>query len=192
MIETEIAMPYTPADWYWRRSDGKLFSSARIAVVNANDPDFVAWSAPGRVPTPWPRDETGVEQVSELQDVLGKHGLFASLEAYAAGVRYEVEVAGVLVTVGGDQARVSTARENRDGMRDTMLRLLTRMRKDGDVLKIFSDGVPRQATNAEAEAAIAAASDHVQAAFNREEAVAGEIASGAIRTREQVDAAFAA
>ena len=72
-----------------------------------------------------------------------------------------------------------------------MLRILTRMRKDGDILKIFADGVPRAATNAEAQAAIEAASDHVQDAFNHEELVAADITSGKIKTREGVDAAFA-
>ena len=178
-------------DWYWKTRDGSLFSSARIAFVSPGDADYIAWAADGRTPTPYPCDPDGNESAAELQFVLDATGGHATLSHYAGGVRYSIEVAGVTVTVGGAEVVVSTARDNRDGMRDTMLRILTRMRKDGDILKIFADGVPRPATNAEAQAAIEAASDHVQDAFNHEEIVAADIASDKIKTRNGVDAAFA-
>lgn len=183
---------YTPSDWYWRRSDGALFSSRRIKFVSEEDEEYLLWKKgeAGRHWSIYPRDENGEESASALQALLPS-GVFASLENYASGVRYEAEISGVEVSVGGEMVRVSTARDNRDGMRDTMLRLLTGLRIDGDVLKIFTDGVSRPATNAEAQSAIAAASTHVQEAFNLEELVVADIKSGKITAVEEVDEAFA-
>lgn len=182
---------FDPRDWYWRCRDGSLFSSARIAFVGPGDADYLAWAADGRTPTPYPVDTEGNESAAELQVVLDPSGGHATLAHYAGAVRYDFEVSGVAVTIGGEEVLVSTTRENRVGMQDTTLRLLTKARKNGEILKIFTDGVPRPATNAEAEKAINAASDRIQNDFDYEQIAVADLATGTITTREGVDAAFA-
>lgn len=147
-----------------------------------------AWSLPGLSDADWAR----VAAVVAAYDASAPLPVIASdLTAYAAAKRYAVEVAGVAATIGGQSVVVSTARDMRDGMRDTMLRILVGLRKDGDALKIFADGVPRAATNAEAAAMIGAASNHVQAAFNVEEVLVAAINANppSITTLAQIDAA---
>lgn len=66
---------YNPLDWYWLRSDEKLYTSARQKLVAATDKAFIAWSEDGTVPTPWPKDASGTESDDELQAVLTPYGL---------------------------------------------------------------------------------------------------------------------
>jgi hypothetical protein len=66
---------YTPADWYWRAASGRLFSSARRALVEATDPAYLAWREAGGTPTPYPRDEAGAESAAELRAVLAPYGI---------------------------------------------------------------------------------------------------------------------
>lgn len=78
---------YDPADWYWLADDGRLFASARVALVAATDAVYVAWGASGGVATVWPRDDAGNQTIAALQDVLAPRGLYADLKAYAAARR---------------------------------------------------------------------------------------------------------
>lgn len=69
------ASSYSPTDWYWKAQDGRLFSSAKASTVSPTDAGFVAWSANGRAPTAWPRDEAGVTTDAALQEVLALYGI---------------------------------------------------------------------------------------------------------------------
>lgn len=182
---------YDARHWFWLRANGSVFASAKIATVAPGDPDYLDFLASGRLPTPYPRDAAGAESVAELQAAIGRGGAFASLEAYAAARRYALEVAGVPVKVGGTVLTVSTAREVAPTLRAVLTDLQAKIRRDGDVLKVFADGIPRSATNAEAKAAAQAGLAHIQAAFNLEGAVVAEIAAGTIADKAGVDAAFA-
>ena len=183
---------YDPADWYWRKEDGSLFSSARVATVSNEDETFLQWTQAGlRTPTNWPRDEHGAETVGALQSALDPVGGHASLQHYASGIRYLVEVAGAMATVGGKSVLVSTARgEDRSALSNTMIAILAGVRQDGAAFK-FADGGSRPVTNDEMKAAIVAAFHHVQAAFDLEQDVIGKIGSGKVKTIEQVDEIFA-
>ncbi len=66
---------YNPFDWYWRRADGALWSSARAMLVTETDAAFEAWQSAGNAPTPWPRDAEGNESAAELRAVLAAHRL---------------------------------------------------------------------------------------------------------------------
>jgi|GEM_PF-5861419 len=68
---------FNPNDWYWRRQDGSLYASARLADVDENDEAYIAWLAAeaDRLPTPYPRDEAGDESDAELARVLSAHGV---------------------------------------------------------------------------------------------------------------------
>lgn len=182
---------YDPRRWYWLRRDGTVFSSARIATVMPDDPDYAAFLGSRRLPTAYPKDEAGAESVAELQAAIGRGGGFASLEAYVAARRYALEIAGVVVKIGGAAVVVSTAREVAPTLRAVLTDLQAKIRKDGDVLKVFADGIPRAATNAEAKAAATAGLTHIQAAFNLEGALAGQLTAGTLTDKAGVDAAFA-
>lgn len=186
-----MSKTYDGRNWYWAKKDGTFFSSDRILAVPASDPIFRAWAEDGTQPSRYPLDEHGNESEAELQYVLDDYGRFASLDRYAAAARYEAEIAGVTVKVGGKDVPVSTRRDDRDGLRDTALAITLGLRPDKAMFK-FADGVSRPATNAEMGEAIAAAFGHVQACFDAEATVRKSIASGSAKTTEQVDAAFSA
>lgn len=65
-----MAPIYSPADWYWRAEDKRLFSSRLGAEIRENDAAFVAWSQAGGIPTVWPRDDDGVQTQAALDEVL--------------------------------------------------------------------------------------------------------------------------
>lgn len=184
--------PYTPMDWYWLAEDGRVFSSARSTLVSSDDAGFSAWKQDGTEPSRWPADDQGNQTTSGLQAVLTPYGLFADLSAYAAARRYAVEIAGITAKIGGADAPVSTAREDRDGLRDTLTAITLNWRKDGANFK-FADGVPRAATNDEMKASCGAAFAYVQAVFDCEAAIQSDLASSkpSLTTRAQVDTRFA-
>lgn len=61
---------YNPFDWYWLNEDGRIYSSARQAVIPHDDPTFLAWKNEDRVPTAWPRDLSGNQTDEALREVL--------------------------------------------------------------------------------------------------------------------------
>lgn len=69
---------FDPKDWYWTAEDGRIFSSARQTSVQ-DDTEFQAWAALGNVPTPWPRDDDGVQSKAALDAVLLPYGIHTSL-----------------------------------------------------------------------------------------------------------------
>lgn len=72
-------------DWYWKASDGDVFSSRRLMSVPESDRDYRAWLAAGNIPTGWPRDADGDESDEALQDVLGAYGIVAFVHDRDAG-----------------------------------------------------------------------------------------------------------
>lgn len=68
-------MNYTPLNWYWLAEDGHIYSSAKQAIVDEKDKDFVAWLQSGNLPTPWPKDDEGKETDEALAEVLAPYGL---------------------------------------------------------------------------------------------------------------------
>lgn len=72
------------ADWYWLADDGRVFSSARFAVVGKDDAGLKAWSESGAEhrpdgepwpPTAWPKDDAEAQTDDALNAVLIRHGL---------------------------------------------------------------------------------------------------------------------
>ena len=178
--------PFTPQDWYWLADDGRVFTSARQAVVTADDPAYVAFKA-GANPTAWPRDEAGAQTAAALQDVLTPYGLWADLAGYAAAVRYAKEIGGT--TVNG--MRVAT-----DDRAKTML-IGTRIAAEADpkftTPWVGSDGVPVTLTAEQVIGLSDAVLAHVQACFVAYGVVAAGIAAtpATVTSQAQVDAAFA-
>jgi hypothetical protein len=66
---------YNPIDWYWKSDDGRVFSSARQALISEADGGFKAFMASGGKPTRWPVDDEGRQTDAALQNVLTPYGL---------------------------------------------------------------------------------------------------------------------
>ena len=70
-------MIYDPRDWYWLAPDARLYSSASGALIQPDDPAYLAWRArvPGLEPTPWPLNDAGEATDAALQEVLAPYGI---------------------------------------------------------------------------------------------------------------------
>ena len=68
-------MQYTPTNWYWIAENGRIYSSAKQAIITSNDDDFLKWQASGYLPTPWPKDALGQQSDAALAEVIEPFGL---------------------------------------------------------------------------------------------------------------------
>lgn len=113
----------------------------------------------------------------------------SGLVAYLKDRRWRVETAGVWAMIAGEPVQVSTRRgDDRATLHATYTAIRDGLRPDGAAFN-FEDGVGRPVSNADMSAAILAALGHVQACFDLELALTPQIETGAITTREQIDAA---
>ena len=177
-------MLYDPKNWYWTADDDRIFASARIAIVDADDPDFVAWLAAGHLATPWPRDLDGGQTTAALQDVLTPYGLFADLRAYAAMKRWQAEIGGIVV------AGVPIATDDRSKLMITGARI----KADADAGFTTPWAVGDEVFPLTSEQIVAisdAVLSHVSEVFAAFAATVSAIADGSITTKAEVDAAFA-
>ena len=62
-------------NWYWLGGDGRVYSSAKQAIINKNDKEFLAWRDAENSPTPWPKNADGNETDEALAAVLVANGL---------------------------------------------------------------------------------------------------------------------
>lgn len=74
--------PDFPARWFWRASDGRVFSP-QAGLITAKHKAFTTFTASGRAATPWPKDDSGSETEAALDDVLRPYGLRCSQPALA-------------------------------------------------------------------------------------------------------------
>ena len=178
-------MMYDPKDWYWEAADGRVFASARVAVVDDTDAGFAAWRADGNEATPWPRDGAGEQTVVALQQVLTPHGLFADLRAYAEMKRWEAEVGGIVV------AGVPISTDDRSKQMLMGARIAAQANPAFSTPWVAADGVVATLGAVEVIAVSDAVLAHVQGCFETFALVVDDIAMGAITTTAAIDAAFA-
>lgn len=119
--------------------------------------------------------------------VVGKRALIAHLKA----LRWQLEIAGVTVTIGGEPVLVSTARgDDRAALHQEFSAIGAGLRPEGSPFN-FADGIPRAVSNADMQTAILAALSHVRAAFGLELTLTAQIEAETLTTLEAIDAAFA-
>ncbi|GJE45380.1 DUF4376 domain-containing protein [Methylobacterium soli] len=166
-----------------------------LVIATHDDATTVPEGAyPGAIVVPFAGTTFDLERIGAApadpsRDVRPMRAPSPDLAAYAAAVRYDREKGTVTVTIGKDKkVPLSIAREDRDGLRDTLLAISSGLRKDGDVFK-FADGTPRAATNAEMQDAVTKAFGYVQALYNKESELL-PLLGGQLKTYADVDAAF--
>jgi hypothetical protein len=74
MLDIPISR-YNPYDWYWGPLNNQYYSSQRGAHVSSSDSAYQAFLAQGNTPTPWPVNESGVQTLAALMDVLRPYKL---------------------------------------------------------------------------------------------------------------------
>jgi hypothetical protein len=178
---------YNPTSWYWLASDGRVFASAKQAIVDIHDADYEAWLAEGNIPTSWPTDTAGNQTDTDLQWVFDNAGvsIYVDLKSYAENARFLKETGGIIV--GG--VSVSTDRDSQ-AMIANAYAYVTANGVASVSYKATSGFVTLDAATLKAVALAVGA--HVQACFAAEAAVVAGIASGTIKTTADVDAVISA
>lgn len=181
---------YTPADWYWRHDDGRIYASARQAIVAADDEAYTAFVAAGGRATRWPPDEADEQTDAALAEVLAPYDLTLwpvplkdRLTAYAADKRWRVETGGITV------AGVAIATDDRSKQMIIGARIAADADAGWSTPWVAADGtvVPVDAlTMIVISNAVLA---HVSACFAIYAAVAADIEAGDITTTDEIDAA---
>lgn len=70
-------MNYNPCDWYWKRQDGRVYSSKKQEFVDQDDADLQRFLDDGGWTTDFPVDDTPErnESEEELAKVLAEYGI---------------------------------------------------------------------------------------------------------------------
>ena len=177
---------FAPHDWYWLADDGRLYASARQAVVPGRDATYLAWRKAGGRPTRWPVNDNGAQTEAALQEVLSPYGLFIDLIAYAAAKRYWAETAGKTLTGGVVVGTDDVAQRKIAGVRHAFDNG-TLASMDKVAFKAKSGWVDMGKTDI--EAVHTAVVRHVQACYAKEKEVAAAITAGTITSTAEIDAA---
>jgi hypothetical protein len=64
---------YTPLSWCWLATDGRIYSSARNALVYPYDPTYLAFVAQNGAASPWPVDVSGKQTTASMQAVMAQY-----------------------------------------------------------------------------------------------------------------------
>lgn len=174
-----------PFDQYYARDDGSAYHTGRRCVVPEDDLAYAAWRQAGEVALAWTADRFGSQTMSSLQDVLTPLGIFADPTAYAAKVRWEKEVGGVVV--GG----VQVATDDRSKQMIIAARIAAMINPEFTTQWVSANGAITTMNAAQIISVSDAVLDHVQQCFVIYAAVVDAIAAGTITTTAQIDAAFA-
>lgn len=188
-------------DWYWQvASVGKVYASARIAYVAADDTAFAAWRATGRAPTQIASEADLWGVVHPLMPDLTPDWLFdgvtfvppaagayskAQLKAYAAARRYAVEVGGLTI----DAKPIATDRASQAMIAGAYNYVAA---SPSAVIQYKTETGFVELTAAEITAIATAVGAHVQMCFAKEAEVAAAIDAATVVALAEIDAAFAA
>ena len=174
---------YNPFDWYWFAEDGRVFASARQALVTESDAGYVVALAAGTT-TPWPRELNGIQTDAALQAVLAPYNMFVDLKSYASYRRWQFEIGGI------DFNGVPIATDDRSKLMITGGRIAADADASWTTIWQGSDG-NSYPLNAAAMIAISdAVQAHVSSCFAIYATVISNIDGGTVTSRTQVDAEF--
>lgn len=191
-------MAYNPSDWYWLKSTGEVFSSASNGLVSASDAAYGAWKAAGNSPTPWPKDDMGVQTSSALDGVLVGVGLPASgltpppsaqLLAYAAAKRDAIADGGITFNAGNSSAPITIKADTSASGKANLSGILTAYAlgvQTGEYTWYQSGGAV-SLTQAQLQATSVAVFAFVAEAYATWQAVDNAVIAGTITTFAEID-----
>jgi len=61
---------YDALHWYWLATDGRIYSSAKNALVYPYDSGYLSFVAQHGGASPWPTDISGKQTTQAMQDVM--------------------------------------------------------------------------------------------------------------------------
>jgi hypothetical protein len=181
---------YNPFNWFWLADDGRIFGSAKQLIVDATDPDYIAWTGTN-VATPWPRDIAGNQTDQSLQDVLTSYNLWIDLTAYTANARYNRASGGVVVTSLGGSVPFLSDPQSRNTV-NSAYDFMTQKGTGYTVHWKLSDGSFVVLNTTQMTLLMNDMATFVQSCFACEANTVASINGGTITTQAQIDAAFAA
>jgi hypothetical protein len=175
------------ARWCWLADDGRIYSGKSQTVITDSDPDYLAFTAAGGVPTRWPEDESGNQTDASMAEVVAPAGLAVgktnALLNYAAKLRLARETAGIVF----NGKRIATDRESQARVDSALGYVL--QEPSATISWKTSDGFVE--LDAQAMTLLAKqVGEHVQGLFNTEASVAKKIEAGQITSTQQIDADF--
>lgn len=175
------------ARWCWLADDGRIYSGKSQTVITDTDPDYLAFTAAGGVPTRWPEDESGNQTDESMLEVVGTAGLVVgktnALLNYAAKVRLASETGGIVF----NGKPIATDRESQARIDSALGYVL--QEPNATISWKTGDGFIELDANAMSQLA-KQVSAHVQGLFNKEASVAKKIEAGQITSTQQIDAGF--
>lgn len=68
---------YTPLAWYWTALDGRIYSSAKNALVYSYDAGYQTFITNQGI-KPWPFDAVGLQTTASMQAVMTPYGITLS------------------------------------------------------------------------------------------------------------------
>ena len=83
---------YTPHNWYWVATDGRIFSSAKQSLVQKDDESYVVWSETNTA-TIWPRDTLNKQTDAALTEVVAQYGVHVGFDSLKHSLKLAVDVA---------------------------------------------------------------------------------------------------
>lgn len=75
MASVQGITPYTPLAWYWTATDGRVYSSAKNALVYTYDSGYLTFIATNGGAKPWPVDANGKQTTASMQSVMSQFGI---------------------------------------------------------------------------------------------------------------------
>jgi hypothetical protein len=178
---------YNPANWYWivGGDSAHAFASAYNAYVpTATDVPYGAWIAAGNSPTQISTEANLIAVLAQQAPSVFVPSI-PGLSAYAAGARYQKEIAGI--TVGG----VAIATDDRSKQLIDSIRMAAQT--DPNFTTQFVSGTTVTPMTGPTVIAVSnAVSSYVASTFSVLATTLAGINGSTITTKAQVDSAFAA
>jgi hypothetical protein len=75
MVNLPVINTYTPLAWYWTANDGRIYSSAKNALVYVYDSGYQTFISAQGGAKPWPVDASGNQTTASMQAVMTPYGI---------------------------------------------------------------------------------------------------------------------
>ena len=171
---------------FWLADNGRVFDSQQQLLTTNQNESYVDWVSRGFTPTPWPRDDAGIQTYDALQDVLRSYNIFLDLSYYAGHARATRMSQGI--TVNG--LPFSTDPLTYGSLNSAVI--YTTARTTDLCSWKLPDGSFITLSNTDLAALHDMSNSFAQSCFQCEDETLAKIEAGTVTTREEVDALFAA